>query len=119
MSNVTEGKRVDIEEYLTGREQEPSKLAKSVRKLILDTFPDLDEVVKWGHLVYEKDRKICSIMVHKDHANLQIWRGAELDDPEKLLQGEGKSMRHVKVYSPEEVKSDYFQFLLKQAAELP
>ncbi len=87
--------------------------------MILDTFPDSDEVVKWGHLVYEKDRKLCSIMVHKSHVNLQIWEGAQVDDPEQLLQGEGKSMRHVKVHSPEEVKPDYFKFLLEQAARLP
>jgi hypothetical protein len=116
---MTEGKRIDIGDYLTGSEPEPSELAKSVRKVILDTFPELDEVVKWGHLVYEKDRKICSIMVHKGHVNLQIWRGAEVDDPENILEGEGKSMRHVKVHSPEDVKSDYFKFLLEQVAELP
>ena len=119
MKYVTEGKRVEIVDYLSGFEPGPSELATSVRQVILSTLQDLDEVVKWGHLVYEKNRMICSIMVHKNHVNLQIWRGAELNDPENILEGEGKSMRHVKVHSPEEVKTDYFKFLLKQAAELP
>jgi hypothetical protein len=115
---MNEGKRIDIDDYLSSFEPRPGELAKSMRQVILDSFPDLDEVVKWGHLVYEKDRKICSIMVHKNHINLQIWRGAELDDPESMLQGEGKSMKHVKVHSPDEMKEDYFKHLLTQAANL-
>ncbi|MFQ5832299.1 MAG: DUF1801 domain-containing protein [Candidatus Thorarchaeota archaeon] len=115
---MTEGKRVDINDYLSKFKPGQRELAKSVRQIILGSLPDLDEVVKWGHLVYERDRKICSIMIHKSHVNLQIWRGAELDDPETMLEGEGKNMRHVKVNSPEEVKKDYFEFLHKQAAEL-
>jgi hypothetical protein len=32
-----------------------------------------------------------------DHVNLGFFRGAELDDPARLLQGSGKLMRHVKL----------------------
>ena len=49
---MSEGKRVDIEDYLTKFEPEPSELARNLRQVILDTLPELDEVVKWGHLVY-------------------------------------------------------------------
>jgi hypothetical protein len=115
---MSEGKRIDIGEYLSKFEPEPSALAKEMRQVILDTLPGLDEVIKWGHLVYEGERMICSIMVHKKHINLQIWRGNEIEDPRNLLEGTGKSMRHVKVHSPEEMKDDYFKFLLEKAIEL-
>jgi hypothetical protein len=116
---MTEGKRVDIDNYLSKFEPVPKELAKGMRQVILSTLDGLDEVVKWGHLVYEKDRMVCSIMVLKHHVNLQIWRGAELNDPENILIGEGKSMKHVKIESPEDFKRDYIRTLLKQAAELP
>lgn len=112
---MTEGKRIDIGDYLSKFEPDQSELAKSVRQVILTTLPELNEFIKWGHLVYESERMICSIMVHKKHVNLQIWQGAKLDDPEKMLEGNGKSMRHVKVHSLEEMKNDYFKFLLNQA----
>lgn len=115
---MCQGKRVDIEEYLSKFESIPAELARDVRQVILKALPKLDEVVKWGHLVYEGDRMICSIMVHKKHINLQIWRGAEIDDPEGFLEGGGKSMRHVKIHSEEEIKEDYFKMLLKQASDL-
>lgn len=118
MNDVTEGKRVVIGEYLSKFEPSSAELAKSLRKVILEAHPEYDEVVKWGHLVYEKDRKMCSIMIYKKHVNLMFWRGNELDDPEDVLLGDGKEMRHVKVSSPDELKNEYFQFLLKQADEL-
>jgi hypothetical protein len=115
---MTQGKRVDIGEYLSKFEPSSAELAKSLRKVILEAHPEYNEVVKWGHLVYETDRKIVSIMVYKKHVNFMLWRGNELDDPENLLLGDGKEMRHVKVSSPDDMKSEYFQFLLKQANEL-
>jgi hypothetical protein len=111
-------KRIDIDEYLSKFEPGLSALAKEMRHVVLDILPELDEVIKWGHLVYESERMICSIMVHKKHINLQIWRGNEIEDPQSLLEGEGKRMRHIKVHSPDEMKGDYFKFLLKQAVEL-
>ncbi|HET7797563.1 MAG TPA: DUF1801 domain-containing protein, partial [Nevskia sp.] len=33
----------------------------------------------------------------KAHVNVGFFRGAELDDPAGLLEGSGKSMRHVKL----------------------
>ena len=118
MKELPEGKRVDIENYLSKFEPASAELAESLRTVILDAHPEYDEVVKWGHLVYEKDRKIVSIMVYKKHVNFMLWRGNELDDPENLLLGDGKEMRHVKVSSPDDMKNEYFQFLLKQADEL-
>ena len=112
------GTRINIDDYLLKFEPETRELARDVRQTILTALPGLNEVVKWGHLVYEKDKMICSIMVHKKHVNLQIWRGAEIDDPENMLEGNGKSMRHVKIHSKEDIKMDYFKFLIEQAAKI-
>jgi hypothetical protein len=35
--------------------------------------------------------------VFKAHVNVGLFLGAELDDPEHLLEGTGRRMRHVKV----------------------
>ena len=115
---MSEGKRVDIDDYLSKFIPETQELARTMRKTVLEVLPDLDEVVKWGYLVYEGQRKVCSINVYKKHINLMIWRGDEIDDPEKLLEGEGKQMRHVSIKKPEDIKPNYFKSLLKQASEL-
>lgn len=40
---------------------------------------------------------IAALGSHKDHVNLQLTRGAELIDPKGIVEGTGKSMRHVKL----------------------
>jgi hypothetical protein len=57
-------------------------------------------------------------MIHKKHVNLQIWRGVELNDPEGKLEGEGKSMRHVKIRTQDDINEEYFKLLLQNASAL-
>ncbi len=39
----------------------------------------------------------ASIVLHRERVNLQLHRATELTDPAGLLEGTGKTMRHVKV----------------------
>lgn len=41
-------------------------------------------------------------MPQRGQVNLRFFRGTSLDDPEGLLEGTGKAMRHVKVRSIED-----------------
>ena len=40
---------------------------------------------------------VCSIAVFRRHVTLGFTRGAELPDPQRLLQGTGKIMRHLRL----------------------
>ena len=48
-------------------------------------------------VVCVKDVPFAYVNVHKAHASVGFFLGAELKDPERLLEGNGKRMRHVKV----------------------
>jgi hypothetical protein len=52
-------------------------------------------------------------MAGKVHVTFAFMRGAALPDPEKLLEGTGKGVRHVKLRSVAEVKR-----LIAEAAKL-
>jgi len=43
------------------------------------------------------DAAFAYVAAFKDHVNVGFFRGAELADPKGLLEGTGRSMRHVKV----------------------
>jgi hypothetical protein len=45
----------------------------------------------------------CYIGAYRDHVNLGFYYGAELSDPEHLLEGSGKKLRHIKVREIEEI----------------
>lgn len=115
---MKENPKAEVERYLSKLDPPIRKLVMELRNVVLEAVPDLNEVIKWRSLVYERKGKICSIMVHRSHVNLQIWRGAELADLERLLEGSGKGMRHVKVRNFGDIKVDAFKRLIREATEL-
>lgn len=66
-------------------------------KLVRKAAPDLTPSLKWGNLTYHHTKNVCSLVAHQQHVNLQLWAGAALPDPDGLLVGTGKQMRHVKL----------------------
>src|SRR4051812_42709601 len=72
-------------------------IARGLRGLVRRAAPELAETVKWGHACYVGGSPVCSIVPYPSHVNLAFFRGAELRDPDGLLEGTGKGMRHVKV----------------------
>ena len=50
------------------------------------------------------DAAFCYVNAFKQHVNVGFFLGAEMDDPDELLQGEGKFMRHVKI-RPDELEN--------------
>lgn len=54
------------------------------------------------------------------HVNIGFLYGATLPDPEGILKGEGKQMRHVQIKNAEELDSDALAAVLRSArAALP
>ena len=51
----------------------------------------------------------------KAHVNVGFFRGADLDDPSKLLEGTGKLMRHVKLQPDNLVDTEALRALVEFA----
>jgi hypothetical protein len=65
----------------------------------------------------KKSEHFCYISAQKDDVNLGFYYGAELPDPEQLLQGTGKLLRHVKIREPKAIRSRALRQLLKVATK--
>jgi hypothetical protein len=61
---------------------------------------------------------ICYIGVMKDHINLGFNRGSELADPQRILEGSGKQMRHIKIRNESDVFHPAIRAYLREACEL-
>ena len=57
-------------------------------------------------------------MVGKNHVTFGFLRGTSLPDPEKLLEGTGKNLRHVKLWTVEDLKRPALKKLIVEAAKL-
>jgi hypothetical protein len=99
------------------------ELAHQLRALVAAVMPDVVEVpwpkmrmASYGVGAKKKSEHFCYISAQKDDINLGFYYGAELPDPEKLLQGTGKLLRHVKIREPKTVRSRALRQLLKAAS---
>jgi hypothetical protein len=97
-------------------------LAVRTRALITEVYPEVVEVewvrqnvVGYGVGPKKMSEHFCYIAFHKDHVNLGFNQGAELPDPEGLLEGPGKTLRHVKIAKPEDLEDPALRRLLEAA----
>lgn len=106
---------------LKGSSPEVKALALETRKLVLSLFPGAVETVHpgWGNVTWGRSARmkeqLFAVCPLKDRVNLGVWNGATLDDPDGLLEGTGKSVRHVKIRDTAALKKAALKRLLKAA----
>ena len=103
-------------EFLKSVSPEHRALVRDLDALIRESAPDLVPSLKWGHLTYHARRNACSIVTHGQHVNLQVWGGAGLRDPRRLLQGTGQDMRHIRFVVGARFNCSAVVAIVKQAA---
>jgi hypothetical protein len=57
----------------------------------------------------------CHVAVYAKHVNLGFNRGADLDDPNKILQGAGSQVRHITIRDKSDLAGPYLKDLVKAA----
>ena len=108
----------NTDEWFDSLDDSISSLGAQLRLLFHAAVPDITECIKWGTPVFEKGGQICSMRAGKGYVALQFGSiGTSLKDPEGLLEGTGKSMRHVKIRSKTDLKKQLFSSWIKQAVK--
>lgn len=118
---MSDGKKipeVPVEQFIRNASPTVRPVLQDLRELVRQAIPDAKEEIKWGRPVYSLNHIVCYLAAAGDHANLGFYRGIELEDPKGLLEGEGKKLRHIKVYRTEEIRRRWYGTLIKQAARL-
>ena len=91
-------------------------LILSVMPVVVDVPWPRQRVIGYGVGPKKMSEHFCYVAVHKDHVNLGVDYGAELPDPEGLLRGPGKLMRHTRVNAPEDLANPALRRLLELAS---
>ncbi len=120
MSKMPDG----FEEILTNASPAVQELAKRTRALIKEIMPGVVEV-PWPKQKYagygvgpkKMSEHFCYIGVFKSHINLGFNYGAELPDPESLLEGTGALFRHIKITKREQLEHTALYQLLEAATK--
>ena len=98
------------------------ELALELRSMVLTEAPAAVEkllevyaLVFWYSLTGKMTNAFCQVVVYAKGVNLMFNRGAELEDPDGVLVGEGKIIRHIKVRRPEDLKNPHLRKFIRAA----
>src|SRR5688572_26226405 len=87
-----------IDTWMREHTGELGEIAKHWFEVMRACGSDVREVLHDGHpTACVADAAFAYVNAFKGHVNVGFFRGAELADPEGLLEGTGKFMRHVKL----------------------
>lgn len=121
---MSESKFGTFEDLLKITEKELHPIAIRLREIIFELDPNVYEVVRLGYKSSTfgvGPKKMIEgyayILPYKSWVNLGFYKGALLASESDLLEGTGKNMRHVKVYSIEDADRPEIKELLKLALE--
>lgn len=104
-----------MDDYLKSQDPELRTNAERLRSIIKKAAPKLDEKMKWGFPCYSGTNDVCNIMVTRAWIDLGFFRGVDLEDPKKMLEGSGKAMRHIKFHNLDYMDEQAILKLVKQA----
>ena len=98
------------------------ELALDARELVLRILAPSNESVldvyvlamNYGFSERMKDQAVY-IGVYGRHINLGFYRGAQMDDPEGVLEGGGKQLRHIKIKSQADLGTPVIRDYLRRA----
>jgi hypothetical protein len=99
------------------RDQSPTnqKLVTALSGIVKKTAPDFTPTVKWGQGCWTfGDAPKVYFHAEPDHVQFGFFAGARLDDPDHVLEGNGKHVRHVKVFTTKGIPRKSLVALLEQ-----
>jgi len=101
------------------------RLALALRELVLTEVPEAEEVLYSVYaevIVFKipgrKRGAFCNVAAYTNHVNLVFYYGAELRDPQRVLRGTGKKMRHIRFDSLDDVRQGYLAEYVRAAVGL-
>jgi hypothetical protein len=99
-------------------------LALALREIILEEAPDASEsiyqvytVAIWFGFSGKMKDMFCYIATNARHINLGFPRGSTLPDPNRVLEGEGKAMRHIKFATQGDLERSFVRRYIRASIE--
>ena len=110
---------IAFDRHLDATAPDVADIARALRDTALKAWPG---AIEWfdpgnGLLAIGSERAMkalqFAIIPHRTWVNLQLADGADLPDPDGHIEGTGKRIRHVKVRSVEDARSDWVRAVIR------
>jgi len=110
--------------FLEAYDPHIADLALALREIILEEVPDASETIYqvytvaiWFGFSGKTKDMFCYITTSARHINLGFPRGATLPDPNRVLEGEGKAIRHIKFTSQRDLERPFVRRYIHASIE--
>lgn len=112
----------DVDRLLAEHEPEIQAIERTIRATVRRAAPKAVERVDFGNKLIafgwsmKMGELLFAIIAHRSWVNLQLPDGADLPDPDGVIEGSGKRIRHVKIRSAADASSTTVEAII--AAQL-
>jgi hypothetical protein len=111
-------------EHLERYDPDIAALTLALREMVLEEAPGAHELVHAGYAVAvaftftgKMGGAFCYVAAYRSHVNLGFNHGAALSDPDRLLLGSGRQMRHLRVAAPNDLSLPHIRRFIRAAVE--
>jgi hypothetical protein len=95
--------------------EERFNLVQILRTEVLNLNASISEEVKYGGILFTAGKPFCGVFSYAKHVSLEFGEGASLPDKHKMLEGEGKFRRHIKLESQDDIAAKHVRAYLALA----
>jgi hypothetical protein len=110
--------------FLGAYDRPIADLALALREIILEEAPEASEsiyqvytVAIWFGFSGKMKDMFCYIATSASHINLGFPRGSTLPDPNGVLEGDGKALRHIKFASQRDLERSFVRRYIRASIE--
>ena len=104
----------EINDYIKKQKSPQKEICQELRRFILETLPGAKEEMKWGAPVFYEGK--FYIGAFKNSVNLGFSINGLTEEEKKLFEGSGKTMKHIKFRSLQDIDKEKMMKLLKLVA---
>ncbi|WP_406657642.1 DUF1801 domain-containing protein [Methanolobus sp. ZRKC2] len=100
-----------VKEYIEKQKHPEKEILEEARKTIYKTFPGCDEKFEWGVLTFKEGKFYLAALKDRVHVGFSII-GLSAEEL-KLFEGSGKTARHIKLHSIEDIQKKEIVKIMK------
>ena len=106
---------IKVKKYIEKQKSPQKEICLKLRGIILNTFPDIKEEMKWGVPVFSDGKFYIGAL--RNQVNLGFSINGLTKEQIALFEGNGKTMKHIKIKTLGDIDEDRIVKLLKIAGE--
>jgi len=103
----------EVTKYIENSAEGHKEILTELRKLVLAT-KNSKEDFKWSRPVYAIEKDFCYFKTTKKHVTLGFFEFDKIKTNAHLIEGTGKSMRHIKLSKVEDIKEFKVKQMIKE-----